>query len=537
MDNFVERAKAIFASGYANIKKVLSGGNGKFIIGGAALIISAIIIAVVINNSGYSVLFTGMTDEEAVSIVAKLQEDGINYKYDGSGEILVSNDEVDQARANLVVEGYPKSGFSYGTYISNAGGMTTDSEKQQYELYDLQDRIAATIRLFYGVHDAKVTIALAEEERYVLSDIDAQDVTTASVTVIMDNFGSPTAEQVVGIQHLLSTSVIGLLPENVGVFDGNGQNVTQVVDQNETITDETLARQLELEYAQKITTILPYAEPGGVRVAVNVTLNTDDVIKEIITYTTPNPTDNDDDYGIIGNETYDTATEGGTIDGGEVGTEENAEAPNITEDEADETSVLYDSATREYLVNQMIEQIDQGENYVEDITVTVALHPNDTINAKPIADIKNAIALAVGIPLDIAEDKIFISIDPFNDSIMPDSPIEDVINNLFGLDPLMIAIIGGGVALLLIIFIIIMLILGGKRKKKRLAAAAAAEAEAALVALGKMPVLELTPELMSQQNDRSHELRETIRKFSEDNPQISAEMIKSWLNGGESSGS
>ena len=66
--------------------------------------------------------------------------------------------------------GYPKSGFTYDMYRDNAGIMTTESDKEKYTLYELQDRLGAQIRLFEGVRDAKVTIAEAGDQKYALDD-------------------------------------------------------------------------------------------------------------------------------------------------------------------------------------------------------------------------------------------------------------------------------------------------------------------------------------------------------------------------------
>ncbi len=40
-------------------------------------------------------------------------------------------------------------------------------------------------------------------------------------------------------------------------------------------------------------------------------------------------------------------------------------------------------------------------------------------------------------------------------------------------------------------------------------------------------------ELLRIQNEKSMELKDNIRKFAEDNPEISAQLIKTWLRGGE----
>ena len=153
----------------------LSSKTKKLIIAGAVLLITAaVVIAVVLNNQPYEVLFSGLGTEEAQQIVSKLQEDGVEFKYQGESTILVKKDVLDVTKAKLVQEGYPKNGFTYDTFINNAGLMTTDSDKRTYDPA-LQDRISSTIRLFENVKDAKVTIALGEESKYALDDSDKQE--------------------------------------------------------------------------------------------------------------------------------------------------------------------------------------------------------------------------------------------------------------------------------------------------------------------------------------------------------------------------
>ena len=86
----------------------------------------------------------------------------------------------------MLSAGYPKSGFTYDMYRDNAGIMTTESDKEKYTLYELQDRLGAQIRLFEGVRDAKVTIAEAGDQKYALDDTVQTDA-SASVVVTMEN--------------------------------------------------------------------------------------------------------------------------------------------------------------------------------------------------------------------------------------------------------------------------------------------------------------------------------------------------------------
>ena len=160
--------KEIWSKIRETIEKINAKTRKLILIGAAALIIFAVILAVVINHKNYTVLYSGVNAEEASEIVTRLQESGVAYQYRENGDVLVDRRAADQVRAQLAQEGYPKSGFSYDLFIDNAGGMTTDSDKQTYKLYELQNRIGATVGLFDGVQDAKVTIALGEQQKYVL---------------------------------------------------------------------------------------------------------------------------------------------------------------------------------------------------------------------------------------------------------------------------------------------------------------------------------------------------------------------------------
>ena len=227
--------------------KVSTKSRRAILIGGAAVLVFAVVFAVLINRKDYTVLYSAVNAEEATEIVSKLQESGVAYQYKDNGDVLVDKKQVDKVRAQLAQEGYPKSGFSYGIFIDNAGGMTTDSDKQTYKLYDLQNRIGATIGLFDGVKDAKVTIALGEKQRYVLQE-DSDNGSSASVVVIMKDGGSPTSEQAAAIQRLVAGSVAGMDMDKVSVFDGNGLEITsslQKAEGEENGSGEELARIVE----------------------------------------------------------------------------------------------------------------------------------------------------------------------------------------------------------------------------------------------------------------------------------------------------
>ena len=142
----------------AELKQFVNGLDKKIkiisIIVAVLIIAGAIIAALLLNRKEYVPLFSELSTEEATEIVSKLQEDGVDYRYQGDGTILVEQSQADSTRASLVYEGYPSSGFTYDIFTENAGGMATDSEQQTYKLYELQNRIGATIGLFDGYNRA-----------------------------------------------------------------------------------------------------------------------------------------------------------------------------------------------------------------------------------------------------------------------------------------------------------------------------------------------------------------------------------------------
>lgn len=87
----------------------------KAIAGGTAAIALIAIIALNLfgNQSDYSTLFTGLSQDEAQEVVGLLQDEGIEYRYSANdGAIRVPQTQVEQTRVSLLSKGYPKSGFA-----------------------------------------------------------------------------------------------------------------------------------------------------------------------------------------------------------------------------------------------------------------------------------------------------------------------------------------------------------------------------------------------------------------------------------------
>lgn len=522
------------------------------------IIVASVGVAGFLNIKKYDTLFVGLNEQEAREIIGKLQDKGVAYRYENDGTILVDSKEEERIKAELVYEGYPKSGFTYDIFKENINLMTTDFEKNSYKLFELQDRIGATIRLFDGVKDAKVTIALGEERRYVL-DANQKTPASASVVVVMQNGGSPSPEQVKGIQRLVSKSIPQLDLSNVVVLDGDGNDVSQSDSLQSELAKlrKEFETQIENSVKSKIINVLaPFYGEENIRVSVKATVDMNKKIRETINYTLPElatkeekqPTVVLDANGEIIDELPATETDENTNEvirgipsresinqeitrdrnqaGGVVGTESNADIPIYGAGlpiNGNELHVINQNDI-DYLVNQIKEQTQVDSGMVEDMMISVSLNNKGTPGLSR-EDLLGLIGNAAGIEKDKQESKITVVSGAFYAPEEP--PAEEVPPTL--LDQYRIWIYGAVAAFILafIVTLIVFMILRKRKKKKR--------QKLAIGSANHMEVIEekiaLEPELISIKNEKTLELRNNIRDFAVDNPEISAQLIRSWLRG------
>lgn len=500
----------------------------KIIIGVAAavlIIVIAFIIAMALNTKEYEVLYTGLEESEAIEIIAVLEEQQIDYNRKDS-TIYVLAETVDQVKVALAEEGYPKSGFTYDLFIDNVGLLATDFEKYKYAQFELESRMAETIKQFDGVSNATVTIAMAEEQKYVLEE-DVKE-TTASVTVTMANGGSPSKKQVDGIRRLVARGVTGLEIENVSVIDGNGVEVSAEeteLDEREGATTLKLnvEQQIETNIKEKVLHLFqPVFGEENIRVSVSCSVDIDKKIKEIIEYIP-----SEDNKGVLSSaaSTYEIQGQA-EITEGIPGTETNADIPVYPGVTTDGSDIYFkDDRALEYLVSQVKEQIQTDSAELTDISVSVAVDSADLTAAKA-GEMRQTIAIAAGIDLAQADTKIAVFNAPFY-SPEPEAPTG--ITAVFEEHPMLKVVIPGVIALILALIIAALAVIKRAKLKKR------AE-EVAAEAAKKLQEAESLVQLDEITKTREEELKGQIQDFTDINPEISAQLLKTWLRGDEDNG-
>lgn len=526
--------------------------------GTAVVALAAILVLTFGQNSDYSVLFSGLSQEEAQQIGSLLQDQSIDYKYNASdGTIRVPEEVVETTRVTLLSQGYPKSGFAYDMYLDNTGLMTTESDKKQITLYELQDRLGATIRSFEGVQEARVNIAEASERRYVLEDNETQGA-SASVVITMQNGSVLTEDKAQAVKNLVAHSVRGMNFAEVVVLDGETMlEVGGSSGSGSSATDLTsLTSMVESSIAANIRNVLEKLYgTGSVAVSVKGTINMEKLIQESTQYSTPEKIDENDKTGLL--ETEELVNESSQAynseAGGVVGTDANADTPRYTNDDGteEETDSYYDgSASREWLYNVIKEQRQVDPGILEDVSVGVIILTDNT--TVPQADLYRLVANSAGIDVTLANDKITIIRNPgtpsetTNPIVNPPDSALGVITTLVPL-PLLIAIAAG---ILLLILLILFLLLRRRRKKKEgelqeedfaggdQLSASDLGIDDAGAAGPLIPGLDdeddmNSEEIMNLRMQKSMRLKQNIAEFVDQNPQIAAKLVQSWLRGEE----
>ena len=163
------------------------------------------------------------------------------------------------------------------------------------------------------------------------------------------------------------------------------------------------------------------------------------------------------------------------------------------------------------------------------------------------ANLRSLIAKAAGISVDDQDAKIEIVSVPFYSETTEPVPDDEPLMQPEQLRQVMlwVAIAGGA----LLILLIVLMVLLRRRKKKRLAFEEAMARQNSAPIAQPRPVtpipdeakqqvdnLDMVADLLDIKNERSLELKNKIREITDENPEISAQTLKTWLRGGKING-
>lgn len=245
------------------------------LIGLAASVALGVGVVLWSQGTDYAPLYGELAGEDAAAVAQSLEQAGVKYEMDRrTGMINVPVDQVHQMRMKLAGEGLPRGegkGFEM-LYQEQEIGISSFMEKARYDRA-LEQELARTISAMESVKAARVHLAIPKQSAFVRRDKQAQ----ASVLVNLYPGRELTERQLMGIAHMVSSSVPGLMAENVSVVDQLGRLLSEDDPDNEFIYSQEqfrITQQLEDNYANRIVQILaPMVGASGVRAQVTADMD------------------------------------------------------------------------------------------------------------------------------------------------------------------------------------------------------------------------------------------------------------------------
>lgn len=489
------------------------------------IIIVSFVVVLLLNNQQYSILYPSMDQDEAQEVMAALDERGVDYKEE-DGTIMVPAEEEDSLRMDLANEGYPKSSPNYDFLLNNVDLMTTEEEKQLLEKYQLNQRMEDIIETIDGIKAANVTINIPDDSGYVLSDdTENTEATTAGVSITMNSSAELTSKQVSGIKHLLAKSVPNLTEDNISVLDTATGTELLSNDMEEMDVSEfklIIEKQFESDVEANIVKILkPLFGTENIQVAVKSVLDVDKKIQEIITYT---PSENN--TGVISEQSQSQSVErddGTNTSGGTVGTDSNTDTtttyPGVTVD--GNTIYIEDNSSYTYLVSQVKEQIEHDSSAISDLTISVAVN-TESLNITDRDELTQLIANAAA----VSTDKVVLYTGLFEKAQTEKS---DESSSVTTVDKkrVLILIIAAVVVIGTLLSLVIILLLRSKARKKK---AAESQVKPEVEPIDTIEDIDFG-DIHNIKETKEQALKKEIQDFCSTNPEIVAQLIKTWLRG------
>lgn len=346
-------------------------------------------VTVVSTRPTYSPLFTGLSADDAASIVTKLKDKNIPYRIGAAGaSIFVPQPSVYETRLELASEGLPQ-GAGVGFEIFEKPPLTiTDFTQKINYLRALQGELARTIMGLSPVEFARVHLVMPEPELYT----EKQNETTASVVLKLKPAAKLTEPQIRGIMHLVSRAVEGLKPQNVDVIDVAGNVLSDLLDKPVTNAKFEAEREYERRVERDIQTMLDKVlgpNRAVARVQAEIDFTQSDIHKE-----TFEPVVGKE--GILRSEqrTKETFTGQGQQPGGVPGITTNI--PGYPTVEGGQSNYKREETVTNYEVNKTMEKRTTAPGIVKRLSVAVIVD-SVKITTQMMNDIRRVVRVAGGL--------------------------------------------------------------------------------------------------------------------------------------------
>ena len=480
-----------------------------------------------VNSDKYIPLYENLDYSESGQVYTALTDLGIPTRMN-SGVVEVRQQDAEYARAQLAMQNIPQTTLPYDIFNGGGGLTTTDFEKRQLLVQQLQNRLQDTIRQYDGIKNAFVTLSIAQENNRVWET--APNRSTGSVSVVLEDGYTLSRDQVSGIKFLISSSVGGgMTPSDVKVIDAaTSLSLKSREDDDMSGSEIGLERlgfeeRIEQRLVEKaLHSLSLFYDQEDIRISATVVIDYNKMLTESKEYKPSQ--DSRNNSGVLSYEEDAYVSDGQSIVGGVVGEENNTDTPVYVDDNGDgRIDYINNARSREYAVSYITQQIekDQAELVSASIAVTIKGDLDELSRASIIETVSKA--------TNIGESKISVQNFMIEEE---EEPMSDIVPAQAKTDPIILIIAAAASLLVLIIILIIVILIRRKRKKKKEAAQTAAQAEAMAAAQAAAEDAEARRRAIIESAERSKQdniITNEIRDFARDNPEITANILRVWL--------
>jgi flagellar M-ring protein FliF len=334
-------------------------------------------------------LYSNLSGPDASAIVDKLNAGGTPYQLaDGGQTIMVPQDKVYDLRLSMSGAGLP-AGKDTGYALLDKQGVTT-SEFMQHVGYQraLEGELANTIASIDGVQSASVHLAVPPKDVFT----EDQQKPTASVLIATAPGQELSGGQVQAVVHLVSSSVVGLTPDQITVADATGK-VLSTGGQDTTVDSAGTTRaQQTQQFEQRMNTSLQQmmdqvVGAGHAVVRITADLNFDRTDTKSQTYV------NDPKVPALSqSKSSETYTGSGTPGGGVLGPD-NIQVPAGSTGTGTYAKV---NQTQDNAVGVVTQTVQSAPGAVRRLSVAVLLDKNTAAGVNP-ATVQQLVSSAVGL--------------------------------------------------------------------------------------------------------------------------------------------
>ena len=321
--------------------------------GGIGLTIVMIgVLLTFLNEPNYSTLFSNLEEADASKVIEQLSSQSIPYKLEHNGRtVKVPSEVLYETRLSLSSKGIPGSGvIGYEIFDQNTMGMSKFLQQLNYKRA-LEGELSRTISQIEGVAGVRVHIVSPEKALFK----NEQKPTTASVILKIKNAAAISNNNINSIVNLVSSSVEGLMPDNITIIDDRGRLLSGDKEQNSLAVSSSrqyeITQKVENYLSSKAQSLLDNVLGyGNAIIKVNAELNFNQVEKTIQSF--------DPESQVAISEQLITS--------------ENANVAT-----GDSSGAVTENTTTNYEINKTVERVIEGSGNITRLSVAAVI--NDVV--------------------------------------------------------------------------------------------------------------------------------------------------------------